>query len=497
MLNVGGLQVVVNRCPEVGTSALPLLLQPLFRALPVRCAVAGCGGDDQLTAVSYRSVVAPGGLPLAGHSLALVRSPLDFIAGLADHGDLVRIGLGPHRAYVACHPGLVRDLLTDDRTFDKGGPLFGKLREVVGGGLASCPAPAHRRQRRLVQPAFHRERMPGYAGIMAEEIAAATASWRHGEVLDVPAAMYCLTTARCLFTVEARADGLPLHESMDIVTQSLVRRLMVPAPGVDRLPTPGNRRFRHARAGLRDLTDRLIAEYRASGADRHDLLSMLLAAEDDDGRGLADSEIHDQVVTFLLAGMETTASLLTWAWYLLDAHPAVEEQLHAEVDEVLGGRPAGHADLPALGVTGRILAETLRLYPPAWLLTRATTRDTELGGHPLRAGTTVMFSPYPLHRRADVFPDPERFDPDRWLSAPKTPPGAFTPFGGGARRCIGDTFGLIEATLALAGIAGTWQLTAVPGQRVRPARSAVLTPRAFSARLTRRRPAPGTGATTV
>ncbi|MFJ8431269.1 cytochrome P450 [Kitasatospora sp. NPDC094019] len=433
--------------------------------------------------------IVPGALPVLGHAPALARDPYGFISGLPVHGDLVRIRLGPQDAYVACHPDLTRRVLADDRTFDKGGPFFDKIRQVIGDGLASCPAGAHRRQRHMLQPAFHRDAMPGYAATMAEEIAGATAHWRTGDVVEVPAAMCRITTAvtaRCLFAAHERAGALPVHACMDQVTKGIAARVLLPVPGLDRLPTPGNRRFRRAQADLRRLTRLLITDYRAEGADHHDLLSTLLAARDDDGQALSDDEIHDQVVTFLLAGMETTAALLSWAWQLLAGHPPVREELHAEVDRVLSGRAAHYEDLPALETTGRVVTETLRLYPPGWLFTRATTRATRLGDHRLPAGATVVYSPYLIHRRADLFPDPETFDPARWKEGRKHAPGSFIPFGGGARRCIGDQFGTIEATLVLATIAATWRLDLPAGSPVRPARSASLMPRPFHARLTLR-----------
>ncbi|MEV7938956.1 cytochrome P450 [Kitasatospora sp. NPDC088264] len=437
----------------------------------------------------YTSATAPGALPLLGHAPAFVRRPLEFVAGLPAHGDLVRLRLGPLDAYVACHPELVRQLLTEDRTYDKGGLVLDKAREVFGDGLATCPAAAHRRQRRMLQPAFHRDRLPGYAAMMAEEIAGTTASWSDGDVVDVPAAMYRLTTAvtaRCLFAAHERAGALPVHDSMDVITRGVGRRVMMPLPGADRIPTPGNRRFRRARQDLKEVTWRLIADYRAAGTDHDDLLSMLLSARDEDGRGLTDAEIHDQVVTFLLAGMETTAATLSWAWTLLAAHPAIRDRLHAELDTVLDGRPARHEDLPALPLTARVVTETLRLYPPVWILSRVVAADAELGGHRVPAGATILFSPYLLHRRADVFACPARFDPDRWLTNTRPSPGTYAPFGLGPRRCIGDVFGTTEAALAIATIAARWTVTPTPGRPVRPTRSSSLSPRPFTATLARR-----------
>lgn len=251
---------------------------------------------------TYTMAQAPGALPVLGHAAAFARRPLDFIRELPDHGDLVRVRLGPLTAHVVCHPDLLHRVLAEDRVFDKGGPVFETFRKTAGNGLLGCPARDHRRQRRLVQPAFHRSRLPGYSAAMAEEIAALTEPWRPGQTLDVPALMYRLTTAvttRCLFASAAQAADLPsLHESVDIVTQGIARRAMLPVPALHRLPTPANRRYQRTQRYLRHLTDTLIDSYRTQGTDQGDLLSMLLAPQDDGGPGLTGTEIHDQILTF-------------------------------------------------------------------------------------------------------------------------------------------------------------------------------------------------------
>ncbi|MEV8101703.1 cytochrome P450 [Streptomyces sp. NPDC088135] len=439
---------------------------------------------------TYTMATAPGALPVLGHALAFARRPLDFVKQLPAHGDLVRIKLGPQTMHMVCHPDLLHQVLAEDRVYDKGGPIFDKFRELAGNGLLGCPANAHRRQRRLVQPAFQRGRLPGYAAMTSQEITALTGAWHDGQVLDVTKAMYRLTTAvtaRCMFAADMDThDSAALYDSVEAITRGIARRAMMPVPMADRLPTRGNRRFDRARDHVRRLTDTLIANHRA-GVDRGDLLSTLLAPQEERGPGLSDDEIHEQVLTFLLAGIDTTAILLSWAWHLIGTHPDIQDRLQAEVDTVLDGRPAQHADLPALEVTDRIVTETLRLYPSAWLFTRNTTSDSVLGGHRLPAGTTMMFSAYQVHRRADLYPGPDTFDPDRWQGAGKAPPGTLLPFGSGPRKCIGEVFARNEATLALASIAARWQLDPVPGRPVHPARRITLTPNALSMRLRERR----------
>ncbi|MGH3868766.1 MAG: cytochrome P450 [Pseudonocardiaceae bacterium] len=437
---------------------------------------------------------APGALPLLGHALALSRRPLDFLKSLPAHGDLVRVKLGPWPAYVVCHPDLVHQILVEDRTFDKGGPTYDKLRKVTGNGLATCGHRDHRRQRRLMQPAFQRDRIPGYARVMTEQIAAVTELWHDGQVLDVLAAMNALTMAvvtRTLFAAEV--DELTFVEMQQCTRDFLAgvaRRVVMPWELLDKIPTRSNRRFDRARNRLRHHTHELITNYRQAGIDHGDLLSMLLAARDDDGQGLADSEIHDHVLTFALAGTETAATTLSWVWHLLGCHPDIQARLHNEVDTVLNGRIAEYHDIPKLELTGRIITESLRLYPPAWMLTRRTTTDTELAGQHLPAGTIVVFSPYVVHHRADLYLDPNRYDPDRWRddSTHRLPRGAFTPSASGARKCIGDVFAVTEATLALASIATRWQLDAIPRARIRPVARFILAPRSLRMRLRQRGP---------
>ncbi|MFD0357732.1 cytochrome P450 [Streptomyces sp. NPDC127110] len=438
---------------------------------------------------------AAGGLPLLGHLVPLLRDPLGFLTRLPEHGDLVRVRLGPLTALVVCDPALTGHVLRDDRTFDKGGPLYDRAREVAGNGLASCPHGDHRRQRRLVQPAFLPTRMPGYSEATTARAAETTASWQDGETIDVHAVMQELTAriaVDTLFSTTLPPDVLAQAlGDLNTTLDGMIVRTVTP-PLLDWLPTPGNRRYHRSRTRLPRTLHHIVAESRAEGVDRGDLLSMLLTARDP-GSGpaeqtLTDAEIIDQIVTFFGAGTDTTSSTLAWALHLLGQHPEIEKRLHVEVDAVLDGRPATHADLPRLELTGRILTETLRLWPPTWLLTRTCKADTHLGRYPVPAGTTVVFSAYLLHRQAGLYPDPDRFDPDRWAPDHPHPPRreAFLPFGGGARKCIGDRFATSVMVLALATIAARWRLQPLPGARVRPAVSALLSPVGLRMRATAR-----------
>jgi cytochrome P450 len=383
---------------------------------------------------------------------------------------------------MVCRPELVQQVLLDPRTFDKGGPLFDAARLLVGNGLVTSGWAEHRIQRRLVQPAFHPSRMAPYAGVMCEEIGAALAVWEADRAFDLNAALHALTirvTMRTLFstTIGSRAVAEVQH-CLPVILRGVYKRMVAPIGLLHKFPTPGNRRFDQARARLRTVIDETVQARRSAGSDNEDLLSILIGAQDEEsGKRFTDDEIRDQVMTLLIGGTETTASTLAWAFHLLGQHPEVEQELQGEVDRVLGGRPLpAFLDLPALDYTRRVVTEALRLYPPAWALTRTATVETELAGRPLAPGAIVLFSPYVLGRDPHVFPDPERFDPDRWLPGrvSSAQRGAMVPFSAGSRKCIGDSFGMAEATLALAAVSARWQLRPVPGTAIRPKPRAAL-----------------------
>jgi cytochrome P450 len=430
-----------------------------------------------VTATPPQPPAAPGRLPLLGHALRLIRDPMAFLTALPDTGDLVQLRLGPWRAYLVCSPELTHRLLVDDRTFDKGGQLIDRAREALGDGVATCPHDQHRRQRRLNQPAFHHTRLPGYAARMTERFAALTDSWVPGQTVDVLAELESTAVRILIDTMFTDAGLAPddLTRMLDDVmgiSRGVFRRMLMPTL-LARLPVLGNRGFERSHAHLRAMARATIARHRDGGTDHDDLLSTLVAARDPEAAGgsarLSDDELTDTIITYFFAGAETSASLAAWAAYFTARDPALQARLHAEADRVLADAPATYADLPRLELTSAIITETLRLRPPGWIFTRTTAREAELGGYRLPAGSTVLYSQYLAHHRPDSFPDPERFDPDRWRdgwpAAP--PPGAFVPFGGGARKCIGDTFATMEATLALATIAARWTLRPSPGMKVR------------------------------
>ncbi|WP_171076246.1 cytochrome P450 [Streptomyces sp. YIM 121038] len=423
----------------------------------------------------YTSATAPGVLPLLGHAPYFVYDALGFLESLPTHGDLVRIKLGPIRAYVPCHPALLREILNNDQVFDKGGPFYDRVREIAGNGLASCPHADHRGMRRMLQPAFSRRRTAEYGTFMEQEISALTKSWEEGSVIDALPTFYGIavrTVARSLFATNIGDNTVEdIRQSYEIAFGNVFARMLMPKV-LARFPLPVNRRFQQANAQLTMTVNAIMAQYKRSPVEHQDILSTLLAARTEDGAALTGDQIRDQVVTLIAGGSETTAATLSWACYLLTQHPAAEKRLHRETDSVLADRPARWEDLAQLPYTTRIITETLRLYPPGWFLTRTTTRPVTLAGTTLPTGTTVVFSPYVLHRNAAVFDNPRTFDPDRWLPerAATLPRGAFATFGHGARKCIGDNYAMAEAILMLATLAGRWRWEIAPGADPRPQR---------------------------
>ncbi|MFE7743890.1 cytochrome P450 [Nocardia sp. NPDC057455] len=427
-----------------------------------------------------------------GHAVAMLRDPLAFLSSLADAGDeLVKIRIGPGAAVVVCDPDLVDRVLRDDRTFDKGGPLFDIARKVVGDNVITCPHSMHRRQRHLIQPTFSRSRLANYGRAMTAEADAMTAAWSDGQVVDMLAETSRLATQTVMATMFSGALAPHVRDraldDVTVIVNGLYRQMLSP-PLLNRLPTPGNRRYGRAHASLRELMRTIVAERRIDGTDHGDLVSAMLAArvptETNTTVGMTDSQICDQLMSFFIAGSETTASALAWALHLLVAHPEIEERLHQETDQVLHGAPARYQDLPDLPLTGHIITEALRLYPPGWLFTRTVTADTRLGSYDLPAGTSLVYSPYLLHRRDDLYQHPNRFDPDRWdTTQPPIGRKAFMAFGAGPRRCVGEAFAITELSLALATIASRWRIRDRVGKRVRPAVAMALRPRELRIRI--------------
>jgi cytochrome P450 len=383
--------------------------------------------------------------------------------------------MGPFDVYLVSDPELIREVLvTHHRRYLKGRGLQ-EAKRLLGEGLLTSEGEFHRRQRRLAQPAFHHARVDGYAGVMAAYADRAQRRWRAGDVVDMHREMTDLTLAivgKTLFDTDVEgADARLVRESLTSVLEMFDRMTSPIAPLMDLLPFPSMRRFERARDNLDAVVYRLIEERRSGGRDRGDLLSMLLMATDEegDGAGMTDEQLRDEALTIFLAGHETTANALTWMWYLLSQHPEVEGRLHDELDRVLGGRLPTIEDLPSLPYTEMVMAESLRLYPPAWVMGRRTQEPHELGGYPIPEGGTLLMSQYLMHHDPRWYPDPYRFDPERWTPEAQAtrPKFAYFPFGGGPRLCIGESFAWMEGRLILATITQRWRARFIPGQVLR------------------------------
>lgn len=415
-------------------------------------------------------------------TIGATRDPLSFLARVArEYGDVVQFSLGGNRAVLLAHPDDIRDVLvTNGRLFHKGRGLQ-RARLLLGEGLLTSEDEFHLRQRRLASPAFHRARVESYAQTMAAYARRRAESWRDGETFDVAREMAAYTLAvvgKTLFDADIEGEA---HEIGDALSASIAAFNFMTLPMGEllmRLPFPAVRRFERARDRLDATIYRMITERRASGADRGDLLSMLLLAHDTegDGSGMTDVQLRDEAITLMLAGHETTANALDWTWYLLSRHPEVEAKLHAEVD-ALGGELAGAADMARLPYTRAVIAESMRLFPPAWVIGRTALEDHAVRDHVIRKGSLVLVSQWVTHRDPRWWDDAESFVPERWLGEGREPGrwggqrgGRFSyfPFGAGTRVCIGEQFAWMEATLAVATFAQRWRLRLVADHPVEP-----------------------------
>jgi cytochrome P450 len=411
-------------------------------------------------------------------ALAVVRRPLDFLPALArDYGDVAGFDIGAQPVVLLCHPDHIRDVLvTHGRRFHKGRGLE-RARILLGEGLLTSEDELHLRQRRLAQPAFHRTRIAGYGDTMASYARRRAGRWTDGAELDVASEMAAYTLAvvgKTLFDADIEADAPEIGEALGAAIIAFNLTVVPWGELLLRLPLPFARRFRRARARLDDTIYEMIARRRRDHDDRGDLLSMLLLAHDTegDGHGMSDVQLRDEAMTLLLAGHETTANALTWAWYLLSQSPRAEARLHAEVD-ALGDRPLGAADLAQLPYARAVLAETMRLYPPAWIVGRRALDAYAVAGHVLPPRTVVLMSQWIVHRDPRWWPDAESFQPERWLPGgsaadPARPKFSYFPFGAGTRVCIGEQFAWMEGVLALATFAQRWHLRLASGHLVEP-----------------------------
>ena len=419
----------------------------------------------------------------------LHRDPLAVMSGLhRRHGDLVHFRIGPQHVFCVLRADLIREVLVKHQKSFKKGPGFEAARIVLGNGLLTSEGDFHLRQRRMLQPAFHRRRVAAYADIMVEEAVRVGDAWDDGDVRDVAEDMSGLAlrvVSRALFGAELDDDARQISRAVAEVGEFFDYLTVALLPVLLRTPLPRVRRFRRGIDDLESATERVIAARRADangdGDGDGDLLAILLAARDveGDGTGMTDEQVRDEALTLITAGHETTANGLTWTWHMLAQHPEVEERFHAELAEVLGGRSPGVDDAPALEYTEAVLLESMRLFPPAWGIERRAVCDQEIGGYVVPAGAAVLMPTYIANRDERVYPEPLRFDPERFRgdAAAERPDWAYPLFGAGTRKCIGVGFAMLEAVLVLAELGQRFRVRPAPGHEVVPQARVSLRPR--------------------
>ncbi|GAA0917627.1 cytochrome P450 [Streptomyces thermoalcalitolerans] len=432
---------------------------------------------------AHEPPLAPGAVPLLGHGPALVRDPLAFMSRLRDHGDVVRVRIGPKTVYAVTTPALTGAVaLSPDYIIS--GPLWESLEALLGKeGVATSNGPRHRRQRRTIQPAFRLDAIPGYGPVMEEEVHALTERWSAGRPVDSTSEAFRIavrTSARCLLSgrcTDAWAERL--CGALTTVFRGTYRRMVLPLGPLYRLPFPANRAFNRALADMHRLVDEVVAERRASGRKPDDLLTVLLTAKDDTGEPIGEQEIHDQVVAILTAGGESVGATIMWLLHTLVSHPEHADRIHAEVETVTGGKPVTFDDVRMLTHTNNVVVETMRLRPSVWVLTRRAVTDTELGGWRIPAGADIIYSPYAIQRDPRSYADHLTFDPDRWLPerAKDVPKYAMSPFSVGNRKCPADHFSMALLSLFTAAVAARFRLERVAGSDDSPQIGITLRPR--------------------
>lgn len=396
----------------------------------------------------------------------LRRNTLTFLSQIArEYGDVSHFRVGHWDYWFFTHPDAVRDVLvTHDERFIKG-PALRRAKHTLGEGLLTSEGDLHRRQRRLVQPVLHPNRVASYADAMTAYAAQAADAWRDGQEIDLHAQMMHLTlriVAKTLFDANVAADVDAIGYAMDVSVGMFARAMSPWGPLLNFLPLPANFRFKREWGRLMALIDRFVQDRRQNDTGRHDLLSRLLRATDSEAGGgaMTDRQLRDEAITLFTAGHETTANALTFTLYLLSQHPEIERELREELNQVLGGRLPTAADVERLPYTRMVLSESMRLYPPAWALGRESTGPATIAGYDVAPGSVVLLSQWVTHRDARWWPEPQKFDPQRFSPENRAarPRWAYFPFGGGSRGCIGESFAWMEAILVLATLMQRWEM---------------------------------------
>lgn len=437
------------------------------------------------------ALIAPGprGDWLLGNVREFRRDALGLLAKSArEFGDVVRFRLGHHVVHLVNHPDHIEHvLLKNHQNYERSARSAEKIRGVCGESLLTSSGEAWRKQRRLMQPAFHQGRIAGFAAIMAESTTSVLDRWadfaRSGRAFDLASEMSRLTfiiTAKALLNADASADAEIAERALPVVLEHTYHRLEKLFDPPASLPLPANRRFRKALEALDQVVFRIIAERRQRSGGPDDLLSMLLDARDEEtGQSMTDDQLRNESIALLLAGHETTANALSWMFYLISQAPSIEADLCAELSAVLGGRAPMLEDIPRLKLTTMVVNESLRLYPSIWALERRVLADDVIGGFHIPAGSTIVISPFVLHRHPAFWEEPEIFRPARFTDTTDASrlSRAYLPFGAGAHQCIGSGFAMMEARIILSMAAQRYRLRLLPGHPVEPKPGITLRPR--------------------
>jgi cytochrome P450 len=449
--------------------------------------------DPQLTRMAKQQStngkrVPPGprGLPLLGMGLQMLHDPLGTLQRIfREYGDIVRIPIVSDSRIFLNHPDYIEQVTVIQQSkFHKSKLTKDVTGRLLGEGLLISEGDFWRRQRRLAQPAFQRNRINEYAATMVESAETHSRKWQDSEERDIAHEMMALTldiAVRTLFGTTLPGEARQVGRSLEFLMRYSLRRNRSPFKLPEKWPTPANRRAEREIQFLDSLVYRIIDERKKLGraGEHNDLLSLLMAAMDEDGSQMTAKQLRDEIMTLFTAGHETTALTLSWAWYLLSKNPSAEARLYEEIRVVLAGRLPSIADLGQLPYLRGVVNEALRLYPPAYILARTSIAPCTIGGYELPAGSTVVFSQWITHRDSRFFSDPDAFIPERWLDGleDRLPPGAYFPFGDGPRRCIGQNFALMEVVLVLATIAQKFQFRLASGQKIVPDPLVTLRPR--------------------
>lgn len=412
----------------------------------------------------------------------LRRDGLGLLKRVGHQADVARIGLGSREMVLVSHPDLIEQVLVvQHRKFIKGRGLQ-MTRRVLGQGLLTSEGAFWQHHRQMAQPAFHRRRVEAYSAIMVDDAVRQMSGWHDGERRDMAEEMMRLTLAiiaQVLFSTDVENQASQVGHDLTATMRETTRRMRSLVRVPEWVPTPRNQRTERAARRLDHMIFSQIRERETQGHPHDDLLALLMEARDSDGHAMSPRQLRDEMMTLFLAGHETTANTLSWTWYLLSQHPAAEAKLHQELAHILGSTPPRVDQLDALVYTRAVIQESMRLYPPAWVVGRQAIEPFELGGQTFPVGTQVLMSQWVMHRHPRYFHDPEAFLPERWIGENTTPVARFAyfPFGGGPRLCIGRSFALMEAPLLLATLAQHYQARMAPDSVVEPEALITLRPK--------------------